>query len=807
VTQETKAAAARPDSEVPGRLSVVLRELARVPEAEPGSCHQVLGPGAIVGRYELVREAGRGGFGVVFEARDTALGRTVAFKAVKFTAPRRELREERLLREAEAAARLSHPNIVTLFDAGGGEQGPYLVQEFLRGHTLADQLARGRIAVGEALRIAAAVASGLAHAHKQGVVHRDLTPANVFLCDEGYVKILDFGMAHAFGQRRVDGGTPGYMAPEQRRGAPEDERTDVYALGVLLHHMLAGEPPFPRDADGAPSRPPALEVPGIPGLGELVARMLALDPVQRPRDGGAVLPELTAFATASEQAPTTGTIRARRRRRRVSLRVALVVASVAVLAGGSAAAVWRTRGSAARAHAALRAGVPSIAVLPFADLSPQQDRDYFSDGLSEEILTALARLDGLRVPARTSCFYFKGKNAKLADIGRELNVRAVLEGSVRMSGNRVRVTAQVVDVEDGQRLWGQTYDREVNDIFAVQYEIARSVAEALDVKLVGGKPSAIDGHATRNPAVYEQYLLGRQHYHRVSVPEFRLAVEAFEKAIAVEPGYAPAWAGLAFPLLYLAHEESTAAATTALRQRALAAAEKAVALSPDLPEALATRGALRAIVKYDWTGARADLERAVALGGNDADTRRRYGILLALLGQLGDGIAEVRKSIDIDPLGQAWGTLGTLYQVSGELELSAKAYRRFLEVSPESAPNMFGLARALLLASKPKEALAALERCPVEAYRLWATALAEHAMGNAAAARAALGTLEAKYGATSPVEIAEVHAALGDKDGAFTWLQRSVDAPDGIKLNPFLRILQDDPRYRALLRKINLPVD
>jgi protein kinase-like protein len=274
----------------PGALSQVLQELHSQPEADPTVAWPLaLQPGAVIGRFELLREIGKGGFGVVYEARDNELGRFVAFKAVR-PGPRHEIRAERLIREAETAARLSHPNIVTLFDVGRAAEGPYLVMELLRGCTLAQKLRQEQPPVREALRIGVEIAQGLSHAHVHGVIHRDLTPGNVFLCDDGQVKLLDLGLAHAFGHRKIDGGTPTYMAPEQQRGAPEDERTDVFALGVILFQMLVGEVPF---AAGGTTQElgtaPLLEVAEAPPLADLVAQMLSIDPVRRPRDAGEAL--------------------------------------------------------------------------------------------------------------------------------------------------------------------------------------------------------------------------------------------------------------------------------------------------------------------------------------------------------------------------------------------------------------------------------------------------------------------------------------------------------------------------------------
>lgn len=323
----------------PGALTDLLRQLVADPPL-PAPVDALPAGLVIAGRYELVREIGRGGFGLVYEARDLKLPRSVAFKALQLTG-RVEVREESLLREAEAAAQLSHPNIVTLHDVGRWEHGPYLVLELLQGRTLSARLSQGALPPPEALRIGAEVAKGLAHAHARGVVHRDLSPANVFLCLDGQVKVLDFGLAHGFGRRKLDGGTRLYMAPEQLRGAPEDERTDVFALAAVLYQMLSGEPPFPRAGVpwSVPTKAPHLDVPGAPGVGELLERMLRWDPVERPRDAQEVAKALVALAHEAERTvPPLESVRVQRHRASARLAAA---ALATLLVSGIAAGWWR----------------------------------------------------------------------------------------------------------------------------------------------------------------------------------------------------------------------------------------------------------------------------------------------------------------------------------------------------------------------------------------------------------------------------------------------------------------------------------
>jgi TolB-like protein/tetratricopeptide (TPR) repeat protein len=885
----------------PGAVTALLKELAQTP-SEPGVALPALHPGQVVGRFELLREIGHGGFGVVWEARDRELGRSVAFKAIR-AGGNTTLREERLFREAEAAARLQHPNIITLYDVGRCEQGPYLVLELLSGRTLAERKAQGTLTLRDALRIGVEVAKGVAHAHAHGVVHRDLTPGNVFLCDDGQVKVLDFGMAHAFGQRKVDGGTRAYMAPEQARGAPEDERTDVFALGAILHETLSGELPF-SDAEALASSSPApgLEVPEA-ALGELVGRMLEKDPVKRPRDAGEVLSALTTIQRELERLPSTGNAQVKMRRpssgfrdlfaelkRRRVMRALLGYAIVSfailqiaepvlhglhlpdstlsvivVLLGVgfpitvalawvfdlTAAGIARTptdAGTGPRgarlATALIGLGVlaaapglawyflrqgstrlveskadlmqaptaPSIAVLPFADMSPQKDQEYLSDGIAEEILIALANVEGLRVPGRTSSFWFKGKGAKLAEIGRELNVRSILEGSVRKDGNRVRVTAQLLNVSDGYHLWSETFDRELTDIFRIQDEISRAVAAALEVRFLAGATGKGRGRPARIEA-YEQYLLGRQLLNAGTPASIHGAREAFARAVALDEGYAPAHAGLARAygevagFLAQTPEELT---RYALLQ--LASAEQAIALDPALPDGYVARANHRLSYAWDWKGGLADIERAKSLGTGDDGADVAQALALAALDRLPEGLAAARRATEADPLwGWAWIILARMLDNGGDEPGAEVAARRALQVAPDSPAAAYELGIALRGQGRLEEALACFDRNSFEFLRLTGLAITHHALGNARESQAALDELIARYSLVSAFQIAEVKAVRGEPDASFAWLERARLQHDGglefVRMDPAFASLRADPRWKPFLRRMNLPVD
>ncbi len=796
----------------PGAMTALLQELAR--SGRPVGEAPAFQAGSTVGRFELVRELGHGGFGIVFEARDAELGRQVAFKAV-LGGPHAGLRGERLLCEAEAAARLAHPNIVTLYDVGHDARGPYLVYELLRGSSLAARLERGPLPLREALRIVGEAAKGVAHAHQHAVIHRDLTPSNLFLCEDGQVKVLDFGMAQVFGRRAVAGGTRAFMAPEQLRGAPEDERTDVFALGVILYLALSGELPFPDEPALEDARPaPALEVPGLSAVASLVARMLAKDPVARPRDGAAVALSIAAFVRELPDAGPAAPIPAPRRARRPSRAIPLAAIALVVVAGLVAGGGWlgrRLLREAAPAHAAAGPAA-SVAVLPFLDLSPQRDQEYFSDGLAEEILNALAQVKGLRVVGRTSSFSFRGKNEDLRSVGQKLGVGAVLEGSVRKAGNRVRITAQLVKVDDGYHVWSQVYDRELTDVFVVQDDIARSVVQGLRIELLAGEGAAAGAYRTARPEVHEAYLLARQLVERGSEQGNRAALAELEKAIALDAGYAPAWVELSYVLWGLSDiGEEDAATLRALRARARAAAYRAVELAPEWADAWIARAGVRGKL-WDWSGAEEDLDRALRLGARGTGALTvRIGVTAAR-GDVQAAIAHAEEMVRGDPLSTAaWNWLGWLRYCSGDLERAERELRRSLEISPDHEWPLRNLAHVQIASGDHAGALATAQRMSEEAMRLRMTAVAHHAMGHEAESRKARETLVTRYGASKPVVVAAAYALTGDLERALDGLELGFAQHDPgmryVKYHPVFRQLRGHRRFTALLRKMNLPPD
>ena len=459
------------------------------------------------------------------------------------------------------------------------------------------------------------------------------------------------------------------------------------------------------------------------------------------------------------------------------------------------------------------AGGPSIAVLPLLNLSRDPDQDYFADGLAEELLDLLAKVPGLHVAARTSAFSFKGKNEDVRSIAAKLQVSTILEGSVRKAGEQVRITTQLISAANGYHLWSETYDRKLTDVFAVQDEIAKAVVGALKLKLLPAQIPTTKGHRTADPEVYTQYLLGRQLVSRSRREAYLQAAKAFEKALAIEPAFAPAWAGLAAADFWIADSADTAREVADGQRRAAAAAEKAVALGPDLPEGYVARGLMRAGTQFDWKGASEDFDRALALAPEDADVNRGYANgVLRTLGRLPEAIIFARKAADMDPLnGQSWSSLGALLLCNGQFRPARDALNRSLEINPEQAFAAAWLGILLLLEGHPDEALKSFNRSTAEFLRLMGSAIAQHALGHAAESQKALDGLIAGYGHDAAYQIATVYAFRGENDLAFRWLERAKAQHDGglvmLKTEPLIRELRGDPRYAALLRSLNLPPD
>jgi TolB-like protein/Tfp pilus assembly protein PilF len=450
----------------------------------------------------------------------------------------------------------------------------------------------------------------------------------------------------------------------------------------------------------------------------------------------------------------------------------------------------------------------SIAVLPFTDMSEKKDQEYFADGLSEELIDLLSKISALHVPARTSSFYFKGKSEDIPTIAKKLLVAYVLEGSVRKSGNHLRVTAQLVRADNGYHLWSETYDRQLDDVFKVQDEIATAVVSALKLKLLEA-PTTKD-HQTANPEAYDQYLIGRQLLLQENWVVDRSAAEAFRRAVALDPNYAPAWAELAEATFAAKNDATSVAEFNAMTQEAETAADKAIALRPDLADGYTVRGYIRSWGQWDFQGAGEDFRRALALEPENSDVLFKYvASVLMPTGRLDEALTATEKVMKVDPLnGSYWRRLGSLLYIRGDYRAAREPLQRSLEISPEQSNTAAVLAWTYLLEGQPALALSVSQRATAETFRQQGAALAEHDLGHAKEAQQRLDEMLAKHANDGAFQIAEVYAWRGEADRAFDWLERSYVQHDGgltiVKIDPLLRKLRSDPRYTALLRKMRL---
>ena len=540
------------------------------------------------------------------------LDRSVAIKLLPPDLTRDEIAKQRFLQEAKAASALDHPNICTIFEINETDDGQlYLVMAHYEGETLKERIARGPLELKDAIDVATQVGEGLAEAHKAGIVHRDIKPANLLVTKTGVVKILDFGLAKLAGtegmtQTGTTVGTVAYMSPEQARGQKVDRRTDIWSLGVVLHEMLTGKPPFRGEnllslADAIRRSEPEPLSGEASSLDSTVRRALSKDTAQRYQAVTELLGNLRT-GTNPSGAPVTP--------------------------------------SAART-------IPSIAVLPFADMSPKKDQDYFCEGMAEEIINALTNLEGLHVSARTSSFKFKGQALDATEIGAQLRVGSILEGSVRKAGDRLRITAQLINVGDGFHLWSERYDRDMEDVFAVQDDIARMVVEKLRVKLLDIADAPLVKRPTDDLEAYNLYLQGRYYWSRRYKGFFDKAVACFEQAIAQDPSCAPAHAGLADGYAVLGLYGFMSPAET--RARALPAAQKAIDLDDSLDEAHRSMGLVQWIFESDPSAAERELRLALAQSPRSGLTHGVLGVVLASTGRGAEGIAEANQARQLEP--------------------------------------------------------------------------------------------------------------------------------------------------------------
>jgi len=739
-------------------------------------------PAEIGARYRIQREIGRGGMAIVYLADDLRHRRKVA---IKFIQPElaQAVGAARFLREIEIAAQLTHPHIVPLYDSGEIDGRLFYVMPFLEGESLRDRLRREQVLpVPDALAIARQVASALEFAHARNVVHRDIKPENVLLY-EGEAMVADFGIALAVSAAatpRITGsglvvGTPEYMSPEQALDEGTDARSDQYSLACVLFEMLTGEAPY----SGA-------------SMYAILSKRL-VDPVPSARRLRSTVPAVVdrALTRALARLPAD--------------RFTSVGAFGAELA---LAAMTPATGSTAVAE---RPRTPTVAVLPFRNLSADPENEYFADGITEDVIAHLSKIRALTVISRGSVMQFKQRTGSMRDISAALGATTLLDGSVRRSGDRVRIVAQLVDGASDRQVWAETYDRRLDDIFAIQTDVALHIASSLEAELSSEERNRVERPPTDDLQAYQLFLQGRQWMVRYTPDSLRRAIEFFDRAVARDPGFALAYASLG-----MAHMELVEAGVLApdiAYGRASSALARALEIDPDLGSAHVASAYFKMTREFDWAGAEREFRRALELTPSDADAFDLYGRLCMALGRIDDSLKLLQHAQELDPLSHGNDISTTLLR-AGRYEEARERSRLAAESNPTNARTRATLGWANILTGRVSEGVADLERAVAIAERnsLWLGQLGEAygIAGEEAKAREILRELEERAQTTfvSPYHLAYVHTGLGQLDAALDLLEKAVAARTGptygIRGSFLFARLHQHPRFVALLRGMGL---
>ncbi len=796
--------------------------------------------GRTLGHYRILEKIGAGGMGEVYRAHDERLERDVALKVLPAGTLADEAARKRFRKEALALSKLNHPNIATVFDFDTQDGVDFLVMEHIAGITLDQRVSSGPLPEKEITRLGVQLAEGLAAAHEQSVVHRDLKPGNLRVTPDGRLKILDFGLAkllrpvsetaltESVSETQTGAGTLPFMAPEQLRGEPADARTDIYAAGVVLYEMATGRRPFQETLSTAladailhkPAPPPGRLQPELSSdLERIVLKCLEKDPENRYQSAKELHVDLRRLAAPtavpfapSPRAPARGTIAtlSRSARRPLPLGIGVTLLVVALLlsfnVGGVRDKLWGEAGPPR---------IESLAVLPLANLSGDPEQEYFADGMTEALITDLAKIGSLKVISRTSVMQYKGVRKPLPEIARELKVDAVVEGSVMRVGDRVRITVQLIHGPTDQHLWADSYERELRDVLAMQDEVARAIAQEIRVKVTPEENARLTTSRPVDPEVYELYLKGRFYLHKGPGTDWRKSQEYFERAIGKDPSYAPAYVGLADFYRRVAFSSDLLASQEAW-PKAETATQRALELDDNLAEGHASLATIRLLRDWNWEEAARGFRRALELNPNSPDAHARYASYLRIAGRLNEAVRERKRALELDPL-----RVDLSFQLGTELTF-ARRYDEAIEQhhkSLELDANAFEVHRWLagLYESKGMEREAAEETLKwLNGVRDTALARKFERIYKASGYRAAQRFLdqraiedELKRPRPDPWTIAYTYARLGQKDKAFEWLEKAYQERNvgllQLRVDPDVDNLRSDPRYEDLVRRINFP--
>ena len=751
--------------------------------------------GTVLGAYSIRQLLGSGGMGEVYRATDTRLKRDVAIKVLRERLAENSEALARFEREAQSIAALSHPNILAVHDVGSESGISYLVMELLEGESLRTRMERTNLSTRKAVEIARQIVGGLVAAHDRGIVHRDLKPENVFLTREGLVKILDFGLAKqgvvpfshdsetavpTLGQSQPGAvmGTLNYMSPEQVRGQPVDQLTDVFSLGVMLYEMLTRQKPYQgessADVIGAILKEEPRDISEIDSTIPLAVRRVVNRCLEKDLQD--------RFQTARDLA--------------FALETAADVSSDEQTSDAIASQMASDEASS------------SVAVIPFTNMSPDPEQEYFCEGMAEEIINSLAAVEGLRVAARSSAFQFNSKSHDAREVGAALNVKTVLEGSVRTAGGRIRVTVQLIDVDNGFQLWSDRYDRKMDDIFALQDEISEHVVDALKVTL--GKPAKEEmKRPTDSVEAYQLYLKGLHNWYRREKDSLVKAASLFEQAAAEDPSYALAHAGVvsAYASLGLYGFDPSEA-----RAKAGTALDRALALEPELAEVRASVGLKNTFLEWDWENGERELASAIETNPSYVLAYCWFSFLLAWTKRYDEAVRLASRAVKLDPLSPYTNaSLGLVYLAAGRHEEAVGALNEALDIDSNNLLAIWLLTAASGAMGRFDEAVSLAERAAVLTERAgfylgwlgWAYGIAGQRDLAQQIAEELVSEPEGEY--IRPLNLVQVYSGLGDIDQAFVWIDRALEVRDPLlcfDTLPYYAPLRKDQRFEAVRRAV-----
>jgi serine/threonine protein kinase/Tfp pilus assembly protein PilF len=728
------------------------------------------------GRYEIIDKLGTGGMGSVYRVEDKKINEEVAMKLIRPDIGRNEKIIERFRNELKLARKIRHKNVCQMFDLGEADGTHYIAMEYVPGEDLKSFIRRASpLNTEKSVSIAIQICEGLAEAHHLGVIHRDLKPANIMIDSEGMVRIMDFGIARSISasgltEEGIIVGTPEYMSPEQAEAKKVDHRADIYSLGVILYEMTTGRIPFTGDTPLSIAMKQKTALPKDPiewnpqvsiSLNRAILRCLEKEGQNRWQSASELLRELQKI----DQKPSAETKKYE----------------------------WKT----------------SIAVLPFKNMSADPEQEYFCEGLSEELINALTQIGALRVVARTSAFSFKGKEMDIREIGKKLDVATVLEGSVRKAGNRLRITAQLINVADGFHLWSERFDRELEDIFAIQDEISMSITEKLRIKLLGEEKARMVKRYTKDFEVYNLYLKGLFWRRTLAVDKVEQSMEYFRKAIKKDPGYAPAYAALAYAHVVLAYYGPLAPKEAYPKAKEYAL--KALELDDELVEAYEALAILNIHFEWNWEEGKKNLERALELNPGYAWAYMHLSYVYFMQDQPDEAIKVLQKAIELDPLNVAFHrNLGDAYQKAGQLDTAVDILKRAIEMDPRFVYTHTALGHVYAQKKMFDEALQVMRKDSLPKPTQDLQIAAVYAlMGNKEEAVRILEKYSAvsEKGIVSGYGLARVCFTLGEDDRGFQFLEKAFEDKDAwlsqIKSDFLLKRLHEDPRYIDLEKRMD----